>query len=213
MRSRYLLIFLVLGTSWALSANPITYDFTVDTASVSGDAGSLDFQFNPGPFVTQSASLQILNFASNGTLAGSPTLTGDVSGALSGPLTFDNGTGFNDYFEDFTFGSTISFQVSLFGPALSSPDGTSTSGSAFGFSIFSDSAGTIPILTSDPNGIASMISVNLDGTTTLTTSSAQTTVAPAESTVPEPSTLGLLAAMLVVLVLERNSLRVPLTRP
>src|SRR5271166_3229645 len=162
------------------SAAPITYDVTVDSSSISGTAGSFDFNFNPGPLVTQSASLQILSFASDGTLAGSPTLTGDVAGTLPATSTFDNGTAFNDYFEGFTFGSTLSFQVSLFGPALSSPDGTSTSGSTFALSMFSDAAGTIPALTSDTtNGFAFTIDLNLDGTTTVTNSSAQTTITPA----------------------------------
>ena len=58
------------------SAAPITYDVAVDTSSIFGTAGSLDFNFNPGPLVTQPASLQILDFTSDGTLAGSPTLTG-----------------------------------------------------------------------------------------------------------------------------------------
>jgi hypothetical protein len=142
----------------------------------------LDFNFNPGPLVTQAASLQILSFSSDGTLAGSPTLTGDVSGALPATLTFDNGTGFNDYFEGFTFGSTLSFDVSLFGPALSSPDGVSTSGSTFAFSMFSDAAGTIPVLTTDTtNGFAFEVNVNLDGTTTATTFLPTTGV-------PEPGT-------------------------
>jgi hypothetical protein len=66
--------------SIALAA-PISYDVTVDTSSISGTAGSLDFEFNPGPLVTQAASLQILNFASDGTLTGSPVLTGDVGTA------------------------------------------------------------------------------------------------------------------------------------
>jgi len=179
------------------SAAPITYDVTVDSSSISGTAGSFDFNFNPGPLVTQSASLQILSFASNGTLAGPPTVIGDVAGALPATLTFDNGTAFNDYFEGFTFGSTLSFQVSLFGPALSSPDGTSTSGSTFAFSMFSDAAGTMPVLTSDTvNGFAFTINVNLDGTTTVTNSSAQTTVVPATGppAVPEPGTLPLMVA-------------------
>jgi hypothetical protein len=120
------------------SAAPITYDVTVDSSSISGTAGSFDFNFNPGPLVTQAASLQILNLTSDGALAGNSSSTGDVAGTLPATLTFDNGTAFNDYFEGFTFGSTLSFQVSLFGPALSSPDGVSTSGSTFAFSMFSD---------------------------------------------------------------------------
>jgi hypothetical protein len=181
------------------SAAPITYDVTVDTSSISGTAGSFDFEFNPGPLVTQAASLQILNFTSDGTLAGSPALTGDVSGALPGTVTFDNGTGFNDYFEGFTYGSTLSFQVSLFGPALSSPDGTSTSGSTFAFSMFSDAAGMMPVLTTDTiDGFAFTVDVNLDGTTTVTNFSTETTVVPAIAPVPAPLIGHGLPAVLVV---------------
>ena len=59
------------------SAAPMTYTITVDTSSISGDAGSLDFNFNPGPLVTQEADPQIENFASDGTLAGSPSTIGE----------------------------------------------------------------------------------------------------------------------------------------
>jgi hypothetical protein len=149
-------------------------------------------------------------FASDGTLAGSPALTGDVTGALPATLTFDDGTGFNDYFEGFTYGSTLSFEVSLFGPALNSPDGTSTSGSTFAFSMFSDAAGTIPALTTDTiDGFAFTVDVNLDGTTTVTNSSAQTTVVPTTgpSAIPEPGSfvlLGTAAALLGTLGLGQR---------
>jgi hypothetical protein len=196
-RNRIVLL-AALGLTFAASASaePITYNVTVNTTSIAGTAGSLDFNFNPGPLATQAASLQILGFSSNGTLVGSPSLTGDASGTLPGTLTFDNGTGFNDYFEGLTFGSTLSFEVSLFGPALSSPDGVSTSGSTFAFSMFSDSAGTIPVLTTDTTqGFASTIDVNLDGSTTVTNFSTQT----ATSTVPEPGGLVLLLGAITTL--------------
>src|SRR5580704_17591870 len=133
------------------SATPVFYDVTVNTTSVSGTTGSFDFNFNPGPLTTQAADLQILAFASTGALGGTscPCGTGDVGGQLPAAVTFDNGTALNDYFETFTFGSTLSFEVSLYGPALSSPDGISASGSTFAFSMFSDAAGTAPTLTSD----------------------------------------------------------------
>jgi hypothetical protein len=190
------LLFIALPLFFASVASgaPITYNVTVDSSSISGTAGSLDFQFNPGPLVTQAASLQILNFSSPGSLAGSPVLAGHVAGALPSTLTLDNGTAFNDYLEGFKYGSTLSFQVGLFGPALSSPDGTSTSGSRFAFSMFSDAAGTIPVLTTDTtNGFAFTVDVKLDGTTTVTNSSAQTTVASANTTIPEPCSLPLMA--------------------
>lgn len=190
-------------------AGPITYDVAVNTSSITGTAGSLDFNFNPGSLATQAASLQILDFSSDGTLAGCATNvqgfcpTGDVSGTLPGTLTFVNDTAFNDYFDDFTFGTTISFEVSLYGPALSSPDGVSTSGSTFAFSMFSDLAGTVPALTTDTtDGFAFTIDVNLDGTTTVTNYSSQTGVEPASppvSGVPEPSSFALMGTALSVL--------------
>lgn len=182
---------LSFGLFFARSAygSPITYAITVDTTSITGTAGSIDFNFNPGPLITQAASLQILGFSTDGTLAGNQVLTGDASGALPATVTFDNGTGFNDYFEGFTYGSTLSFDVSLYGPALSSPDGTSTSGSTFAFSMFSDAAGTMPVLTTNTtNGFAVIIDVNLDGTTTGTNFSTQTSISTSSVT-PEPSTL------------------------
>jgi hypothetical protein len=192
-----LMILLFAGTALA---DDVTYDVTVNTSSIAGTTGSLDFNFNPGPLVTQAASLQILNFSTNGSLAGSPSLTGDVSGTLPGTLTFDNGTGFNDYFQGFTYGSTVSFAVSLFGPALSSPDGVSTSGSTFAFSMFSDPAGTIPVLTNDTvDGFAFTVDVNLDGTTTVTNYSAQTQVSLPSTPVPEPSCLMMLSIGFLVL--------------
>ena len=172
MRTFAIFFAVLLGAVPVASAD-ITYQVTVNTSSISGTTGSLAFQFNPGPLVTQSASLRILNFRSDGTLAGAcPCSTGDGSGQLPATLTFDNGTAFNDYFDSFKFGTTISFDVSLYGPALSTPDGVSTSGSSFVFSMFSDLAGTVPVLTSDTtHGFALRVDANLGGTTTVTDSS------------------------------------------
>ena len=61
--------FFLCFTAVAATAGPIEYQVSVDTSSISGTAGSLDFNFNPGPLVSQAASLQVLGFASDGTLA------------------------------------------------------------------------------------------------------------------------------------------------
>ncbi len=190
------------------SAGAITYVVTVNTSTISGTAGSLDFNFGPGAS-SQLASLQILNFASDGTLAGNcPCGIGDVSGQLPATLTFDNGTAFNDYFDQFMFGSTISFDVSLFGPALSAPDGVSTSGSAFTFSMFFDPGGTFPVLTTDTtNGVAVEIAVNLDGTTTVTNLTEGAAFVNAESSAPEPGSfilVGMALACCVAFQLRRS---------
>lgn len=159
---------------------------TVDTSSQDGVVGSFDFNFGPGGLVTQQASLDVLNFSSDGALGGAPATMGDVIGSLPGTLTFDNGTQNNDYFQGFTFGNTVTFMVSLYGPALTAPDGTSTSGSSFSFSMFSDSAGTIPILTNDLiDGYAILVNVNLDGSVSVDNSSPYITVSD-PAAVPEP---------------------------
>jgi hypothetical protein len=186
---------------WPALCNTIDL-ITVNTSSVLGDAGSLDFQFDPGPLLSEPATLQILSFASNGTLSPPAFPTGDVTGTLPGTLSFDNLTAFNDYFEDFRYGSTLSFEVSI-----SSAAG-GTSGSAFGFSMFSDAAGTIPALTTDTtNGFAAIIGVNTDGSTTVTDFSMQTAVTPATGSAPEPGGMALLgtaAALLGTLRLWRK---------
>lgn len=187
------LLLLMLASLWSVTAlaDAITYSVTVNTSSIVGTNGSLDFQFNPGINTTQSASIEILGFT-GGTL-GSATTTGDVLGTLPGTVTIDNGTIFNDYFTGYTFGNALSFDVSFLGPALTAPDGTSTSGSSFAFSMFSDPGGTLPVLTSDPNGFAVTVGVNLDGSTTASTASTQTNVAAT----PEPGSLLLLSSALL----------------
>ena len=209
LKTSSLFIASLLFAASVAQAGPITYDVAVNTSSIAGTMGSLDFQFNPGPLQTQAASLQILGFTSDGVLAGSPSLTGDVSGALPTTLIYDNGTQYNDFFEDFTYGTTLSFEVSLYGPELSAPDGVSTSGSIFAFSMFSDPAGTIPVLTTDTiDGFAATLNVNLDGTTSVTDPSAETSVASSAAT-PEPGSLVLLATGLLVLagMLRRQLIR------
>jgi hypothetical protein len=201
---RFVASFLCIAS--VASADVITYDVTVNSSSISGTMGSLDFQFNPGPLVSEPASLQILNFAPNGTLNPPPFPTGDVTGMLPGKLYFDNLTAFNDYFEPLTYGTMLSFDVTI-----SSMAG-GTSGSAFAFSMFSDATGRIPTLTTDTtDGFAFTVGVNLDGSTTVTPFSSQTTVVPTLATVPEPDSLTLvgtaIAAMGALLCFIRRTSR------
>jgi hypothetical protein len=207
--NRFILAALICGFASLAYAGPTIYDVNIDTSSISGTVGSLDFQFDPSFSGTvQSASVQILDFTSSAGLAGNPSLTGDVAGSLPGTVTLDNGTGFNDYFEGFTYGSALSFEVSLYGPALSAPSGQSigAGGSSFTFSMFSDAAGTVPVLTTDTTGTAAFdvyVSPDpndeaADGTTWLVPYSSQTTIQQQDegSAVPEPGSLGLVGAAL-----------------
>jgi hypothetical protein len=183
-----ILLALLFCAPWIASADTSSFQVIVDTSSLAGQVGSLDFQFDPGVFSTQEANLQILNFTSGGVLdplaLGAQTI-GDVSGTLPGTLTFDNGSFVNDFFEDFTFGSTLTFVASFYGPALTAPDGISGSGTSFAFSMFSDPDGTIPAFTANTlDGFAVTTDVNLDGTTSVSNFSSQTTVSKVPA--PEP---------------------------
>lgn len=158
---------LILLTALAsVGHSDVVYELAINTSSISGTAGSLDFRFNPGPLASQAASLQILGFTSDGPLVNCAANvqgfcpTGDVTGTLPGTMIFDNGTAFNDYFDGFTFGNALSFDVRLYGSAIDSPGGTSTSGSTFAFSMFADAAGTTPALTTElTDGFAATVSM------------------------------------------------------
>lgn len=195
MRMRIVFLIVLLLCQAGLLRAGLLYPVSVNTSSIAGTTGSLDFQFDPGPLVSQTASIEIRNFVTDGTLIGVPSTIGDAAGgALPSVLSFDNATQLNDYFQGFRFGTSLSFAVLLQGAALDSPDGTSTSGSAFGFSMFSDAAGTVPALTTDTvNGFAVTLAISLNGTVAVTDNSAQTLVG---TPTPEPNSAAL-ATMLI----------------
>jgi hypothetical protein len=193
---------LVLAISGNGTAGSIDYLVTINTSSVSGSAGFLDFQFNPGNAGSQLAGAEITLFdAGGGTLgaAGSIQSTGDVTGTLPGTLIFTNDQSFNDYFQGFTYGSSVSFMLELFGPALSTPNNAATAGSTFGVGLYDDSQN--PIVTDQGNttGFAGSVDINRDGTTTThayPTGTERPSVTSFQQVVPEPATwiLALLCA-------------------
>ena len=198
------------------SAATITYSINVDTSSIKGSTGFLDWSFAPGND-SQSAVVTISSFSTAASLNGAPMASGGVSGILPGNLTFDNSTQFNDYFQAFTYTGTIAFSLAFSGPALTVPDGTSSSGSTFGFAMF-DASGSNPLLTSDPNGNAFTIDVNLDGSTRVTVFASDALGGDPVASVqaaPEPSTLLLLLVPLVGLAMARMVPRAitPANRP
>jgi hypothetical protein len=179
---------------FASSAYAATIQFSLNTSSIAGTTGSIDFQFNPGGASSQAATVLISNFA-GGLSAGPAQHFGNASGGpVPNAITINNTQADNEDFEPFTFGSSLKFNLLFSGPAVVSPNGTSTAASQFTFSLFSDAAGTIPVLTPDPAGIAGTVTVNLDGTLTSHANSSSLVIAA----VPEPASLGLTAAALLM---------------
>ncbi len=158
------LAFAAVGTLVAGAAQAQTrYQVTVNTSSLNTTSGDLDFQFNPGGSGALAAAVQITNFTTNGTLVGASMTSGGGTGALPGTLTINNNPGINEVFQGFTFGSTLSFAVTLSGAALTPPAGT-TQGSLFGFTLFDNSGNSL--LSNNPDGSALEISVNPNGSVT-----------------------------------------------
>jgi len=168
----------------------VTYQVSVNTSALDGQSGNLDFQFNPGGLGSEPATATVTNFQTlAGILSQAAMLTGDASGSLPGTLTLNNGTAYNDVFQKFSYGSSFDFALTLSGPALDSPGGSS--GSSFALSLY-DAAGLTPLLTTDPNGSVLTVNLNVSGTTSVLTfpqSSTNSTPAASVSSVPEPSSL------------------------
>ena len=187
-------------------ADFVTYQVSVDTSGITGQAGNLDFQFNPGDSSAEVATASVTNFQTVGGILSQPAaLTGDAVGSLPGTLTLDNGTAYNDAFQGFTYGNTFSFLLTLSGQAIDSPGGTF--GSSFALSLY-DASGITPLLTTDPNGSVLTVNLNADGTTSAETfpqsltNSTSIVIANQSNMVPEPSSylLFIIALLLIVLI-------------
>ncbi len=174
-------------------AGSVTYLVDVNTNAIAGQAGNLDFQFNPGGASSESATATVSSFESvGGALSQPATLTGDASGSFPGTLTLNNSTAFNDVFQGFTYGSRFDLVLTLSGAALDSPGGSF--GSSFALSLY-DAAGVTPLLTTDPNGSVLTVNLNASGTVSVLTfpqSSTNSIPVASVSSVPEPPSLVLL---------------------
>lgn len=205
---RLLLVCALLLIALPATANPV-YIFSVDPTGLSGQPGYLDMQFNPG--VLPGTQLAYATASANAVFSPAPWIIqlfgvadeiGDVHGNLIDDFVdFTNDSSYNDYFAPTLYGHALDYlSVSFDGPAITSPDSTSISGSIFAISFFDQNMN--PVLTNNPDGFAALIHLNPDGTTDAETfpnadggPSALTVVfpPPPTSTTPEPTTMLLVA--------------------
>jgi hypothetical protein len=182
-------------------ADPATiqYMVTVNTTSAAAQMGYIDFQFNPGGLTTQPANADVANYGGDSVLIpvdpGNGT-TGEVSGMLPGTVTLINSETTNEYTEGLTFGTTITFDLDLYGPAISNPNGEG--GGTFTLD-FLNSDQSAFLFTNDPQNDVPVftVTINPDGSTTAMTYPSEndgppvvTFVGPTE--VPEPASMALL---------------------
>jgi hypothetical protein len=205
MKKRLLLLLpLLLSAGGGAQAGEV-FLITMNTSSINGDAGSLDFSLSSGAGSDQSLTATVSDFV-GGSYGGLQSIDGTVSGgpvtsglaATIGPVP--DASGLNDDFEDFNYGNTLSFLVSLSGPALTAPDGNATSPYEFDFFTYSDQAGSIPVLTSDPNAISGKIDISPEGIVTSSAVSSDLTLTPS----PEPGTVWLFACAIGAAFLVRR---------
>jgi len=141
----------------------VVYFANLNTSSIGGMDGFLDLQFNPGGSNSPLATASVSQFLIVGGVPdAAPLITGNVTGDLASILTFANTTPFNDYFQEFNFGTSLTFKVTLSGPAIDTPSGN-FAGSTFGVGVY-DNTGA-QILSSQASGFAGQLNINPDGTT------------------------------------------------
>ena len=190
-------MFALLGTARA-HADSI-YEINVNTTSVAGTVGYLDFMFNPGAAPVDPASATLSGFTTDGTLGTPLGNIGDVTGSLPGVVQINNTDVNNEYTVGFTYGSFFDMFVDLDIPTIS---GNAQSGSSFLLTLDDSNFGPLLNDNASPSGQLVEIDLDTDGNPTVQNFSpnGEATV----TAVPEPASLLLLATGLGALLPRRN---------
>jgi hypothetical protein len=162
------------------------YHVDVNTAALMGDAAgpfSLDFQLNDGSGTgdgNNTATISNFTFGGGGA-TGSASLLGGATGDLTSGVTLTDNTPFNEFYQGFTAGGTLGFDVSL----TLNPDAGLTP-DAFVFAILDNNLMNIPTTGSGD----SLLLINIGGAAPAIQTGASISPAGVSVTVvPEPSAL------------------------
>lgn len=233
----------LLGTACCLGliltgpafGDTLNYQITVNTASVSGTTGYVDFGLDSGSLGALGVTAEISDF-SGATLSTNTTTSGTVTGtdlyfidgdvsttpasspillSATNSLTMVNGDPNNELTQALTFGTSLTFNLTLFGPGVSVLGlAGGTSGTTFILDFLND-AQTAYLLSSDPTG--STASLWATGVISIANNGVVTPVdnpgpggGPSDQTTtltPEPSSVQLVlmgAGLLVLAVSKRR---------
>jgi hypothetical protein len=189
---------LVLSVHASALADAI-YDVTMDTSSLSGQDATLAFDFIAGGG-TQSNTITISDFTTDGTLGTNGPNSGSVTGSLPGTVTLSNASFFNEFLQGIDLGTSVAFTLD----ATTNKPTDSSLPDTFSFFVLDPTASYSLLNTTDPTGADSLFTLQIDGSTGGVTGIYSSDPAlrvklETPTSVPEPEELGLwLTALLGV---------------
>jgi hypothetical protein len=184
-------ILLILLFGLPAAADTINYEVVVNTSSQNGAYGYIDFELNAGS-IPGSAPISASVFGFSGATLNPADPNNDelgmASGNLASVLTLSN-SGFNDYFEGLTFGSSVKFGVTLSGSGISATGSAGASaGTTFQVFFFDSTIANNLFVSDAKTGAAALVNVSPSGLATTTGNVTLT---------PEPGTASYLLVALV----------------